>query len=123
MRISDWSSDVCSSDLLTSQLLNYDLVSCGNTILLAARAHNSEHGLSLHSSMLMRKTNGQAKCLRAGSRSATGLRQVCQRLWRAAAAFSLPSRIRMPHAPATGAPPLSSLRKEPWTAIGFPMLP
>src|SRR3546814_17702495 len=34
----------------TSQLLNYDLVSCGNTILLAARAHNSEHGLSLHRS-------------------------------------------------------------------------
>src|SRR3546814_7654017 len=63
----------------TSQLLNYDLVSCGNTILLAARAHNSEHGLSLHSSMLMRKTNRPAKCLRAGSRSAPGLRQVCHR--------------------------------------------
>src|SRR3546814_10366421 len=59
MRISDWSSDVCSSDLRPDPEPFREL---------AARAHNSEHGLSLHSSMLMRKTNGQAKCLRAGSR-------------------------------------------------------
>src|SRR3546814_8435144 len=57
MRISGWSSGVCSSDLdviqrhlvagLSGQLLDDDLVSGGDAILLAARAHDCEHGSSL----------------------------------------------------------------------------
>src|SRR4051794_31852712 len=42
--------DVVQRDLVTgfaSDLLDHDLVSCGNAILLAARAHDCEHGFSL----------------------------------------------------------------------------